>query len=222
MGFDLFNQEDPREWTRQQLEGQFEEFRDNEVVGPHCERCQYDPQPVVKRGTIEADLMVVGDYTAPADQKTEKPFSGPAGDLLEQMLEGIDRDWETDCYVTNALLCDGTDEPPRKASVEACYENLSRQLDIVTPEVVLAMGKYAAQSLLQLNASDSLTDHLGHQGSPVDYPWMDLVVTFNPAYLLRLDDGSKKKQAVKQQVWDHLKSVRRRLEASHESDDSSS
>ena len=212
MGFDLFDQEDPREWTRQQVQKQFSEFADNEVVGPHCQQCQYNPSPVIKRGRIDARLMVVGDYTAPKDQQTNKPFSGPAGDLLKKMLEGIEMDWEEDCYITNALLCDGTDKSPRKSSVEACRENLIRQLDIVTPDVVLAMGKFAAQSLLELPSSASLSDHLGYQDHPKNYPWIHLVVTYNPAYLLRLEEGSKEKKVAKQTVWEHLKSTRSLLE----------
>lgn len=216
MGFNLFNQEDPREWTQNRVRDQFREFADNEVVGPHCENCQYRPQPVIKRGKISAPLMVVGDYTAPADQTTEKPFSGPAGTLLRKMISGIDCDWEEDTYVTNALLCDGTDDTPRKNSVEACRRNLHRQLDIVNPDVMLGMGKYAAQSLLNLSTSDRLSDHLGYQDSPVDYPWMDLVITYNPAYLLRLEDGSKEKKNLKKRIWEHLKKTQTLLEKNQE------
>lgn len=212
MSFDLFQQEDPREWVEEQRRKKFERFRDEEVVGPHCEGCQYDRNPVIYRGDRDAGLMVVGDYTAPADQRTDKPFSGPAGDLLETMLEAIDLDWERDCYVTNALLCDGTGEAPRKPSVDSCRTNLHRQLDLVNPDVVLAMGKFALQSLYDLPQSARMTDHLGRQGSLSERPWIEGVNTYNPAYILRLESSPEKQKQVKKQAWDHLRTARRVLD----------
>lgn len=214
MPSDLFNQETPSDWSRDRRREEFRQFRENEVVGPHCEECQYKPKPVVKRGALFSNLMVVGDYTAPADRTTNKPFSGPAGELLEEMLGAIDRDWEDDCYVTNALLCDGTDEAPRKPSVEACHRNLTRQLDLVQPQVVLAAGKHAYQSLYRESASVTLRDNLGHQGPVPGYPALEGVVSFNPAYILRQPENSKRRRNVKKRAWDHLRTVRELLEVS--------
>lgn len=214
MGFDLLNQEDPREWVDQQRKQQFEEFLNDEVVGSHCEGCQYDRDPVVYRGDRRADFMVVGDYTAPADQKSGNPFSGPAGDLLEEMLEAIHLDWDRDCYVTNALLCDATETSPKTASVKSCRVNLERQLDLVDPDVVLAMGAYAYQSLYRAPQSESLSDNVGAQGALPERPWIDGVVTFNPAYILRLEGNDRKK--VKKLAWDHLQEAQRLYEQAQE------
>lgn len=210
MPSDLFDQEDPRDWSDERRREEFRSFREEEVVGEHCESCQYDPDPVIKRGTLDADLLVVGDYTAPADQRTNKPFSGPAGELLEEMLAAIDRDWKSDCYVTNALLCDGTASAPRKASVEACRRNLTRQLDIVDPELLLCAGKFAYQSIFREPSSVTLRDNLGHYESVPGYPGLEAVVTVNPAYVLR-QEGERRKN-LKKRVWDHLKTVREVLE----------
>lgn len=215
MGFNLFNQEDPREWIDKQRENQFETFASDEVVGSHCKDCQFTPDPVIKRGSLDADLLVAGDYTAPADQETQKPFSGPAGDMLKDMLEAIDRDWETDCYVTNALLCDGTESSVRKASVQACNSNLERQLEIVSPEVVLLLGKYPFASLFGKPLSITLSDNLGYQGTLPEYPWIESVVSFNPAYILRHRDDAEKFKTMKKVAWDHLKKVKKLLETAN-------
>lgn len=190
MPTNLFDQKDPRDWSEERRREEFRTFREEEVVGGHCESCQYDPAPVIGRGSITADLFVIGDYTAPADQRTNKPFSGPAGDLLKEMLEAIDRNWEEDCYVTNALLCDGTDSTPRKASVEACRTNLTRQLDLVVSEVILCVGAFAYQSLFRELSSVTLRDNMGHYESVPGYSGLEAVVTVNPAYVLRQEGGS--------------------------------
>lgn len=213
MGFDLFDQEDPRDWGSEKRHEEWEQFRSSEVVGPHCRSCQYDPEPVIFRGRLEAPLMVVGDYTAPADQKTNAPFSGPAGTLLRKMLAAIDLDWEFDCYITNALLCDGTEDPPRTKSVRACRTNLYRQIDIVNPEVILAVGAQALQSLYDVPTSETMSDYLGHRGPVPDYPWIEGVVTYNPAYLLRLQQHPERYRSVKRLVWEHLQTTRDLLEA---------
>lgn len=212
MPTNLFDQEDPRDWSDDRRRGEFETFVEDEVVGSHCEDCQYTPAPVVRRGSLEADLVVVGDYTAPADQKTNRPFSGPAGKLLKDMLAAIDRDWEKDCYITNALLCDGTEDAPRKSSVEACHRNLARQLDIVSPTVVLAVGKYALQSLYREPASVTLRENLGRRGSIPGYPSIEGIVSFNPAYILRQPENSDRRQNLRSRAWDHLKTVRELLD----------
>lgn len=211
MPTNLFDQEDPRDWSEERRREEFRRFRKEEVVGEHCQACQYAPAPVIKRGSLSADLFVVGDYTAPADQRTEKPFSGPAGDLLQEMLEAIDRDWEQDCYVTNALLCDGTDSAPRKRSVEACRGNLTRQLDLVNPAVVLCVGAFAYQSLFREPSSVTLRDNMGYYESVPEYPGLEAVVTVNPAYVLR-QEGDRRR-TLKKRVWEHLKTVRRCLES---------
>ncbi len=207
MPTDLFNREDPWEWSEDRRHEEFRRFRETEVVGDHCEDCQFDARPVIGRGNLTANLMVVGDYTAPADQKTGKPFSGPAGDLLKEMLSAIELDWEEDCYVTNALLCDGTDEAPKKSSVKACRRNLTRLIDIVSPSVIFCIGKLGFQSLFHESASVTLRDHLGHRPDVPNYPGLEAVVSFNPAYVLRQPEGSRRRN-LKKTIWGHLQTVK--------------
>lgn len=205
------NREDPGDWIKQQRSSKFEDFREEQVVGAHCERCQYDPNPIVKRGSLDADLMVVGSQVSTDDYQDEKPFTGPAGELLEDMLQAIELNWEQDCYLTNALLCKTTEETPKKRSVDACYVNLSTQIEIVSPNVLLALGKNACQSVLRLSSSESLKDFLGSQGTVPEYPWVDVVVTFNPAYILRNKERPEEFKKLKKIAWSHLKEVKRKL-----------
>lgn len=208
---DVLNSEDPEQWLSETKRSRFESFRSDEVVGNHCESCQYTPDPVIKQGSLDADLMVVGSFPGPDDFETEQPFSGEAGDLLRDMLEAIDRDWEQDCYLTNALLCGGPDDRPVDRSIQACRTNVNRQIELVAPDVVLGLGKYAYCSLYQEPVDVEYEDKMGHQGPIPEFPWLDGVVTMHPE-LIRRKNGEAR-QKLKRLAWKHLQQVKDLLES---------
>lgn len=214
---DVLNSEDPEEWLAETKRSQFEAFRDGEVVGEHCESCQYDPDPIIKQGSLEADLMVVGSFPAPEDLEAGEPFSGPAGDLLFDMLEAIDCSPGEDCYLTNALLCGGPDQRPVDRSVGACRTNVHRQIELVAPDVVLGVGKYAYCSLYRESVDVEYDDHLGKQGPLPDFPWLEGVTTVHPE-LIRHRDGDAK-QKLKRLAWKHLQQVKDLLDADPDESD---
>ena len=164
-----------------------------------CALCESRTQTVFGVGHLQARLMVVGEAPGEQEDRQGEPFVGQAGKLLDNMLRaiGLTRDASAppaqQVFIANTLKC----RPPRNrnpdpAETAACAPYLARQIDLVRPRVLLAMGRFAAQALL---ASD---EPIGKLRGRV-HRWRDtpVVVTYHPAYLLRtLHDKAR--------AWDDL------------------
>jgi uracil-DNA glycosylase family 4 len=163
-----------------------------------CALCESRKQTVFGVGNPSAHWMIVGE--APGEQEDLKgePFVGQAGQLLDQMLRalGLTRSEappEQQVYIANTLKC----RPPRNrnpepAELAKCEPFLRRQLALVQPKVILAMGRFAVQTLLR---SDDAIGRL--RGRVHQYEGVPLVVTYHPAYLLR-------QPADKAKAWEDL------------------
>ncbi len=137
-------------------------------------------QTVFGRGDPAARLVVVGEAPGQEEDRTGKPFVGPAGKLLDLLLlsAGFPR---ASVYICNTLKC----RPPQNRNplpeeLAACARFLKAQLEAIRPKVLLAVGKFAAQSLA---ASEDSISHL--RGRVFRYEGIPLVVSYHPAYLLR-------------------------------------
>lgn len=152
-----------------------------------CGLCESRTQTVFGVGHPQAEWMVVGE--APGEQEDLKgePFVGPAGQLLDAMLRALGITREADgpaaarAYIANTLKC----RPPRNRNpapeeLAACEPFLVRQIQLVRPRIILAMGRFAVQALLR---SDEPIGRL--RGRVHEYQGVPLVVTYHPAYLLR-------------------------------------
>lgn len=148
------------------------------ACGLHCSRTQ----AVFGAGNQEADWLIIGEAPGAEEDRQGKPFVGRAGQLLDAMLEAVDRRREQ-VYITNILKCrppNNRDPLPEEAA--ACEPYLQRQIALLQPRVILAVGRVAAQNLLKTSAP------LGRlRGSVHQYPGtrIPLVVTYHPAFLLR-------------------------------------
>jgi uracil-DNA glycosylase family 4 len=163
-----------------------------------CALCESRTQTVFGVGHPQASLMVVGE--APGEQEDLKgeSFVGPAGQLLDAMLRAIGHSRQEGApqrpvYIANTLKC----RPPRNrnpepAELAKCEPFLRRQLALVQPRVILAMGRFAVQQLLR---SDEAIGRL--RGRVHTYEGVPLVVTYHPAYLLR-------QPADKAKAWEDL------------------
>jgi DNA polymerase len=156
-----------------------------------CALCTSRKSTVFGVGSTQARWLVVGEAPGEQEDLQGEPFMGQAGLLLDNMLKalGLSRDAQDAqaVYLTNALKCrPPANRNPQPDEVTQCAAYLQRQVALVQPTVILAMGKIAAQALLQDNVADLASTPLGklrgqvhrHQGVPV-------VVTYHPAYLLR-------------------------------------
>lgn len=169
-------------------------------IGPQCTRCKLCTlgrrQVVFGVGNPRADLMFVGEAPGADEDEQGVPFVGRAGQLLTKIIEAIElrRD---DVYIANVIKCRPPgNRNPEPDEVDTCEPFLFRQIDVVQPKVVVALGKFAAQSLLR---TDTPITRL--RGQVHAFRGAQLVPTFHPAYLLRSPDK-------KRETWEDMKLVR--------------
>jgi len=169
-------------------------------LGADCSRCKLHTlgrtQVVFGVGNPEADLMFVGEGPGADEDIQGEPFVGRAGQLLTKIIEAIGLKRE-DVYIANVIKCRPPgNRNPEPDEVEQCAPFLFRQIDTVKPKVVVALGKFAAQCLLQTN--DPITRIRGRE---FKYRDAILIPTYHPAYLLRTPSA-------KREVWEDMKRVR--------------
>jgi len=150
-----------------------------------CGLCEGRTQTVFGLGAEQADWLVVGDAPGATEDLQGEPYLGEAGQLLDAMLHAVGRSRSgagaQAAYVTHVLKCrPSTNRNPQPAEVAQCSHYLARQVALVQPKVILALGPLAAQALLQSQEPiGKLRGQVHHfQGVPV-------VVTFPPSHLLR-------------------------------------
>lgn len=148
-----------------------------------CTRCQLHTtrtQTVFGVGDPSADWMIIGEAPGAEEDRRGEPFVGRAGQLLDRMLAAIGLSRET-AYIANILKCRPPgNRDPHQDEVNQCGEYLQQQIKLVQPKMILAVGRIAAQQLLQRD--DAVGKLRGEVHSAFGIP---LVVTYHPAYLLR-------------------------------------
>ena len=170
-----------------------------------CTRCKLHTlgrrQIVFGVGNPEADLMFVGEAPGADEDVQGEPFVGRAGQLLTKIIEAIGLTRE-DVYIANVIKCRPPgNRNPEPDEVEQCEPFLFRQIEIIKPKVIVALGKFAAQTLLR-----TLDPISRLRGRVYDYRGAKLIPTFHPAYLLRTPSS-------KREVWEDMKVVRSLLQS---------
>jgi len=145
-------------------------------------------QTVFGVGDENADWMLIGEAPGAEEDRLGDPFVGQAGRLLDNMLAAIDLSRAKNVYIANVLKCRPPgNRNPQPEEVAKCTPHLVRQIELVQPKLILAMGRFAAQTLLETDASISSLRGKVHR-----YRGVPLIVTYHPAYLLRtLADKAK-------------------------------
>src|SRR5215469_13136292 len=156
-------------------------------------------QGVLGVGPKRTDWLVIGEAPGAEEDRRGEPFVGAAGQLLDAMLRAIGLDRRTNVYIANVLKSrPPNNRDPRPEEVEACLPYLVRQIALLQPKIMLAVGRIAAQNLLGTDAPlgrlRGRVHHFGERQTP-------LVVTYHPAYLLRTP-------ADKRKAWEDLKFAR--------------
>ncbi len=156
-----------------------------------CTRCGLHntrTQTVFGVGDENADWMQICEAPGAEEDRLGDPFVGQAGKLLDNMLAALDLARGRKVYIANVLKCRPPgNRNPEPDEVAKCSPHLLRQIELVKPKLILAMGRFAAQTLL---ASDASIASL--RGKVYRYAGVPLIVTYHPAYLLRnLPDKSK-------------------------------
>ena len=155
-----------------------------------CTRCELAAsrtQTVFGVGNHDADWLIIGEAPGAEEDRRGEPFVGRAGQLLDQMLQAIGQSRDR-VFIANILKCRPPDNrDPKPAEAAACRGYLERQIALVQPKIILAVGKIAAQNLLGCN------DPVGRMRGKVHaLGEIPLVVTYHPAYLLRSPSQKKK------------------------------
>jgi len=168
-----------------------------------CTRCKLHTlgrtQIVFGVGNPEADLMFVGEAPGGEEDIQGVPFVGRAGQLLTKIIEAIGLKRE-DVYIANVIKCrPPQNRNPEPDEVATCEPFLFQQIDIIKPKVIVALGKFGAQTLLR-----TLDPISRLRGRVFEYRGSKLIPTFHPAYLLRNPSS-------KREVWEDMKLVRKLL-----------
>lgn len=148
---------------------------------PACSLCKTRTKTVFGVGDIHAEWLLVGEAPGAEEDRKGEPFVGQAGRLLDNMLAAIKLKRGDNVYIANVLKCRPPDNrDPQGEEVYQCDPYLKRQVELIRPKLIVALGKFAAQSLL--NSKSSIAAMRGKQH---DYHGVPVIVTYHPAYLLR-------------------------------------
>ncbi len=164
-----------------------------------CTSCRLSDQRqhvVFSGGSAEAKLMVVGEGPGEMEDNTGKPFVGKAGAYLDAWLSAISLSRESEVYIANVVKCrPPQNRDPLEDEVSACTPYLLRQIELVHPQMILCLGRFASHALL--STTDSMRSLRGKVYRYHDIP---TVVTYHPAAVLR-------NSGLRGDVWEDLKKV---------------
>lgn len=163
-----------------------------------CGLCSQRQQAVPGIGDRNADWMFVGEGPGAEEDRQGKPFVGPAGQLLDAMLIAIGLKRGEGVYITNAVKCrPPMNRTPERVEIDTCLPYLERQIVLLQPRIIVALGRPAAQALLGTEVRINAV-----RGKTFAYAGIPVIVTYHPAYLLR-------NQIDKAKVWADLCFARR-------------
>lgn len=186
-------------------DGGIEELRDKVLKCKLCaELAKTRNKVVFGDGNLQARLVFVGEAPGADEDEQGLPFVGRAGQLLTKIIEamGMTRD---QVFICNVLKCrPPNNRPPAPLEVAHCRPFLKRQLEIIKPKVIVALGNHAVKALLQTEQGISQL-----RGTFQKYEGIPVMCTYHPAYLLR-SPGEKRK------VWEDMKKVMKFLERSED------
>jgi uracil-DNA glycosylase len=169
-----------------------------ERVATVCEKCRLSKsrtQVVYGIGSPNADLMFIGEAPGREEDIQGEPFVGRAGQLLTDIIKAmkLTRD---DVYIANVIKCRPPENRnPEQDELDACRPWIRRQIEIIQPKVIVTLGRFALQSLLEKGYPISSV-----RGQWLDYNRIKVMPTYHPAYLLR-------NPAAKKEVWADMKKV---------------
>ena len=165
-----------------------------------CALCKTRRNTVPGVGRTDAQWMFIGEAPGADEDAQGEPFVGAAGQLLDNMLMALELDRSGNVYIANVLKCrPPNNRAPEPLEAQACGPYLDRQIELIAPRLIVALGKSAACRLLDVDASVASLRNRVHR-----YRGTPLIVTYHPAYLLRTP-------ADKAKAWEDLLFARRTL-----------
>lgn len=178
-----------------------EELNEKYTNCPRCGLSENRTNVVMGEGNPKAKLMLIGEAPGRDEDETGRPFVGRAGKLLDKILAAIDLDRE-DVFITSILKCRPPENrDPKSDEIEACHPILMKQIELIQPAIILALGKFAGNTLL-----DSTSSLKNMRGKFYDYNGIKLIVTYHPAALLRNPNW-------KRPTWEDIKMMKKEYDA---------
>lgn len=182
----------------------------DEVAGCRlCKLATTRTQTVFGEGDADADLMFIGEGPGRVEDRTGRPFVGPAGELLTRIIEhgvGVSR---ASVFIANLVKCRPSvdlkferDRPPDEEELGACSPYLLRQIETVRPKVIVALGGPATKYLLQTQTGITRL-----RGRWAEFMGIPVMPTYHPSYLLRQGNQGD----AKREVWSDIKQVLQKL-----------
>lgn len=177
-----------------------------ELAVRQCQRCELGKtrtQTVFGVGNRQAELMLIGEAPGAEEDRQGEPFVGRAGQLLNEMLKAIGLQRQQ-VYIANILKCrPPNNRDPKPEEAAECTAYLYRQIELIQPKLILALGRIAAQRLLKTDTALTRLRGKVHQHPETGIP---LVVTYHPAYLLRTPMDKRK-------AWEDLLFLRKTIKS---------
>jgi uracil-DNA glycosylase len=177
----------------------WEQLTDDVARCTRCELYRTRTRPVLGVGDRRAQWLVVGEAPGAEEDRQGEPFVGRAGQLLDAMLRAIGLARGENVYIANILKSRPPgNRDPAPAEVAACLPYLERQIELIRPRLILAVGRISMQNLLGTDSPLARMRGQVHEFGRLKTP---LIVTYHPAYLLRKPEDKRK-------AWEDLKFAR--------------
>ena len=170
-----------------------------------CRLCETRTNTVPGAGTLSPELMIIGEGPGAEEDRTGLPFVGKAGQYMDKWMDAIKLKRDEDLFITNIVKCRPPgNRDPLPDEMEACLPYLERQVKLLTPELILSVGRIASQVLT------GSSEGIGKlRGSIYSYRGISLIPTYHPSGVLRNPDEYRKP------VWNDLQQVRDFLNNKH-------
>ena len=163
-----------------------DELREQVVSCTACGLCQGRRHAVFGHGGQPARWLVVGEAPGEQEDRQGQPFVGRSGQLLDAMLSAVGMSRERDVFIANVIKCRPPgNRNPKPEEIAACSPYLMRQIELLKPERILVLGRFAAQTLLGTEATIGSLRGRVHQLKTDAGPQIPVIVSYHPAYLLR-------------------------------------
>lgn len=174
-----------------------ESLRNTVAACRACDLCETRKQTVFSDGAAHSPLMIVGEAPGAEEDETGMPFVGRAGQLLDRMLNAVGCSRKSNVYIANVLKCRPPgNRDPHVGEIEKCSVHLFQQIELNNPKVLLLVGRFSIQTLLNTKKPVGELRGKVHQVA-VNGLNIPAIVTYHPAYLLRRPEEKSK-------AWDDL------------------
>jgi uracil-DNA glycosylase family 4 len=201
MEFDLFDSA----YNEVLAAGSYAEFRAR-LTGYNCQKCPRGKSRthiVIDRGNPESNILIISERPGDNEDVLGQAFVGRSGELLDRIMASIGLDTNRDMLIVNVVKCKAEiDRAPTAPEADACLPYLRRQIELMRPKIILLLGAVALKYLVKERGDEfSMEKEAGHFFTVPEYPGVQFMVLYHPAFLLR--DPTKK--AV---MWEHVKKLR--------------